>query len=55
MGDKPIIKHCRNCKYHKSASKFDIWCDVKYKWRENGRISALFCRFYKMKAGVKNE
>ena len=47
MDDKPIIRHCKNCKYHTPASLFDAWCNVKYKWRSNGRISALFCKYYK--------
>ena len=52
MQNKPIIRHCYNCKYHCSA--YDYNCDVKYKWIINRRLGALFCRYYKAKGGGKD-
>ena len=49
----PIIRHCRNCEYHKPAFLFDVWCNVKYKWQKNGRKSAIFCKQYKQKVERK--
>ena len=52
--DKPIIKHCANCKYSKYSVKKDYWgseayyyCDVRYKNISFPRIKALFCKYYK--------
>jgi hypothetical protein len=54
MSKKPIIRHCRNCEYHKPAHIFDAWCDVKYKWIEKGKKGARFCRYYKQKGSEEN-
>ena len=49
---KPIIRHCRNCKYSKYDYTNDAtYCDVKYKGVVFSRLSALLCRFYKTKGG----
>ena len=48
MSEKPIIRHCRNCKYQRE-SLCDGYCEVKYRFIEYGRSKALFCRFYKEK------
>lgn len=45
--DKPIIRHCKNCKYCGPASFHDGYCTVKYKWIGNGRAKARFCKYYK--------
>lgn len=52
MSDKPIIRHCRNCKYaelYKISGA--IVCDVKYKYysKNSQRMRAIFCRHYKQK------
>lgn len=49
MEDKPIIRHCRNCKYYCDRA-FKLYdCDVKYVDVLLPRLTALFCRFYKKK------
>lgn len=52
MSDKPIIRHCRNCKFA-NLNKFtdSIVCDVKYKYylQESQRVTAIFCKYYKQK------
>lgn len=47
MEDKPIIRHCKNCKYGTENYRCDVYCHVKYKTIENERIAALFCRHFK--------
>ncbi len=50
MSEKPIIRHCRNCKWCKEYLLCDsINCTVTYKTIWHQRIKALFCRFYKVK------
>lgn len=46
MRDKPVIRHCRNCLYHKTTPCGDIVCDVRYKHVEFERIRAVICKFY---------
>lgn len=48
MNDKPIIRHCRNCKWSKVRS-INSYCTVKYDVIILERIKALFCRYYKQK------
>lgn len=53
MNDKPIIRHCRNCKYatlKQHQLRYDtIYCGVRYEFyaREEQRKAAIFCRHYK--------
>jgi hypothetical protein len=44
MNDKPMIKHCRNCKWLSEMG----YCQVKYTYKfvECQRISALLCKYY---------
>lgn len=44
MNDKPMIKHCRNCKW---LTEMD-YCQVRYTYKldECQRISALLCKYY---------
>lgn len=53
MSDKPIICHCRNCKYGvcrcSDISDFVVECSVKYKSIVFPRLAALLCRYYKEK------
>ena len=53
MNEKPIIRHCKNCAYCGSALLYEGYCQVKYKYVSNGRIKALFCRYYKKKGGAE--
>ena len=46
---KPIIRHCRNCKYSKERVFGDIVCTVRYTNIYEERLCALFCRHYKKK------
>lgn len=50
---KPIIRHCQNCKYADSLSKYSkVYCDVKYEEiLRHQRRKALFCRFFTPKKG----
>lgn len=48
MSEKPIIRHCKNCEWYKYKLLVEQ-CEVKYQYINNGRIKALFCRFYKQK------
>lgn len=50
---KPIIRHCQNCKYADSLSKYSkVYCDVKYEEiLRHQRRKALFCRFFTPKTG----
>ena len=52
MDDKPIIRHCRNCKYfdHYTFTDGGV-CKVKYQYAlaEVQRIKAIFCKYYKVK------
>ena len=56
MDKKPIIRHCKNCKY--STGYYHVtdilYCSVKYDMKLNGeqRICALLCKYYKQKEGV---
>lgn len=53
---KPIIRHCRNCKYSVHHAITDnVYCDVRYKlfFKSVQRIKAIFCRFYKEKGGAE--
>lgn len=49
MSDKPIIRHCRNCKYSKLDRSGAIFCDVRYEYysTKKQRKTARFCRHYK--------
>lgn len=54
MGDKPIIRHCKNCRY--SCENEDQreygdmpYCNVRYDYIMNARFKALLCRFYQQK------
>ena len=52
MNEKPIIRHCRNCKWcTEYPDSRIIECQVKYKniWKQEQRREALFCRHYKQK------
>lgn len=58
VSGKPIIKHCRNCKYSKPCFEVDaIRCDIKYKsiFDDSGRLTAIFCRYFKRAAGSSPE
>ena len=48
MNEKPIIRHWRNCKWHRGSLGIEE-CEVKYDYIHDGRIKALFCRYYKQK------
>ena len=48
MNDKPIIRHCRNCKWYRGRLGIEE-CEVKYQYILDGRKKALFCRYYKQK------
>jgi len=58
MDDKPIIRHCRNCKYfifHRYVNSGE--CDVTYKYLldwEQG-IKAKFCKYFKVKEEENKE
>lgn len=49
MEDKPIIRHCKNCKWCDKAPISEGYCTVKYKFFDCGRLNALFCKYYKEK------
>ena len=49
MENKPIIRHCKNCKWRDKATLYDGYCTVKYKYIDDGRTKALFCKYYKAK------
>lgn len=51
---KPIIRHCKNCKYCGERFAYE-YCTVKYQTIDFGRPKALFCRFYKKKEGKQDE
>lgn len=55
MNDKPIIRHCKNCKWCGDAAFYNGYCDVKYKYIKNGRKSALLCRYFKPKGSEEDE
>lgn len=51
---KPMIRHCYNCEWcdrYMGHAK----CTVKYEPVINGRLEAIFCRYFKMKGGVNDE
>lgn len=50
MEDKPIIRHCQNCKY---CDGFN--CTVKYQIIVMDRLKALLCRYYKAKEKNNND
>ena len=54
QNDKPIIRHCRNCKYWQMEGVlFD--CPVIYQTAISfPRLKALFCKYYKTKEGSKD-
>lgn len=45
--DKPIIRHCMNCKYH--IFNENVYCYVRYKYVKLQRLAACLCKFYKQK------
>ncbi|MBP1546312.1 MAG: hypothetical protein J6A37_06910 [Oscillospiraceae bacterium] len=56
MTEKPIIRHCRNCRYNRKrnlSSAFEAlipsFCEVRYINVEYPRIRALTCRHYEPK------
>lgn len=50
MENKPIIRHCRNCKWCQKYPLCDsIECNVTYKRIWYQRITAIFCKYYKKK------
>lgn len=53
--NKPMIRHCRNCQYSKSAGGSDSYCDVKYQYKygNSQRLVALLCKFYKQRGETK--
>ena len=55
MNDKPIIRHCQNCKWCTDAAFYDGYCNVKYKYIQNARKSALLCRYFKPKGSEEDE
>ena len=59
MDGKPIIRHCKNCKYYKPRYGFFTGagdCDVKYDYlpESSQRITAIFCKYYKQKESEEN-
>lgn len=49
MCEKPIIRHCRNCKWSKPCFMLSaVRCEVKYKsvYDDTGRITATFCKYF---------
>lgn len=52
--NKPMIRHCNNCKY-KTKIWIDDYCLVKYIFINSLRLRALTCRFYKQKEVVEDE
>lgn len=56
MSEKPIIRHCRNCKYFYLHSTGGGECIVKYHYviEETQRLKALLCRYYKQKGSEEN-
>lgn len=52
---KPMIRHCKNCRWHKKYVIGDGECTVKYITASNPRRRALLCRFYEEKEGEENE
>lgn len=59
MDEKPIIRHCKNCKYSTGYHHItdSLYCSVKYnlKMNEGQRICALLCKYYKQKEGDSDE
>ena len=52
MENKPIIRHCRNCKWGCVTYDKSVECSIKYErilFNSDQRLTALFCRFYKKK------
>lgn len=52
MKNKPIIRHCINCKWAKNFGTEIlpiIFCTVKHKFNYFTRAGALLCPFYKKK------
>jgi hypothetical protein len=50
--DKPMIRHCVNCKYYSPLYRINGYeCSVKYQYVYHFRLKALFCRFFKKEAG----
>ena len=46
--NKPMIRHCYNCKYY-SSYILNYNCTVKYIDISSPRLRAMTCRFYKQK------
>lgn len=53
MSQKPIIKHCRNCIYGENTIPEGycaaMYCNVRYKFINFERLSALLCPHYSAK------
>lgn len=48
MDDKPIIRHCFNCRYCIRSVGLNK-CDVYYDYIHSPRSKAIFCKYYKQK------
>lgn len=48
MCDKPIIRHCKNCKYYQDDIH-NYECTIRYVFIYNYKLRALFCKYYKEK------
>ena len=55
--NKPIIRHCYNCKWYRKPILGTEQCIVRYRYYDcqKGRLRALTCRFYKKKEVVNEE
>ena len=57
---KPIIRHCKNCKWSTRRGYGDITsidCSVRYRSYDNDeqRLRALLCKHYREKEGTNND
>lgn len=49
--NKPMIRHCYNCKWYRKPSLGTEKCAVRYRYYDyqKARLRALTCMFYKQK------
>ena len=52
--DKPLIRHCKNCKWCEECWS-NIKCHVRYKNIDFPRLKAIFCMYYELEDTGEDE
>lgn len=53
--DKPLIRHCRNCKWCQETGFYGLKCIVRYKNIEYPRLKAILCMYYELECAGEDK